>query len=62
MCESNVYMKKGEKEEKVLEDVEVLRPEGELIYLANIYGEEKRVKARLVSIDFNEHKVLLAEK
>lgn len=61
MCESNVFMKKGDTEEKVLEEVEILRPEGDVIFLANIYGEQKRVKARLVSIDFTEHKVLLAQ-
>ena len=61
MCESNVYMKKGDKEEKVLEEVEVLRPEGEFIFLANVYGEQKRVKARLLSINFTDHKVLLQE-
>jgi predicted RNA-binding protein len=62
MCESNVYILKGDNEEKVLEEVEILRPEGEgVIFLANIYGEQKRIKARLVSVDFTEHKVLLSE-
>jgi predicted RNA-binding protein len=62
MCESNVYILKDDNEEKVLEEVEILRPEGEgVIFLANIYGEQKRIKARLVSVDFTEHKVLLSE-
>lgn len=61
MCESNVYLRKGDEEEKVLEDVEVLRPEGDVIFIANIYGEQKRIKARLVSINFTEHKVLIAQ-
>jgi predicted RNA-binding protein len=62
MCESNVYIRRGDVEEKLLEDVEVLRPEGEdVFFLANIYGEQKRVKAKLISIDFTEHKVLLGE-
>jgi predicted RNA-binding protein len=62
MCESNVYIRKGDAEEKVLEDVEVLRPEADgVFFLANIYGEQKRIKAKLVSIDFTEHKVLLSE-
>lgn len=62
MCESNVYIRRGENEEKVLEEVEILRPEGEgIIFLANIYGEQKRIKAKLVSIDFTEHKVVLSE-
>lgn len=62
MCESNVYIRRGENEEKVLEEVEILRPEEEgIIFLANIYGEQKRIKAKLVSIDFTEHKVVLSE-
>jgi len=61
MCESNVFMKKGDEEEKVLEEVEILRPEGEYLFIANIYGEQKRVKAKILSIDFTEHKVLLVE-
>ncbi len=61
MCESNVYIKKGDEEEKVLEDVEILRPEGDVLFIANIHGEQKRIKARLVSIDFTEHKVLIAQ-
>ena len=62
MCESNVYIRKGDVEEKLLEDVEILRPEGEgVFFIANIYGEQKRIKAKLISIDFTEHKVLLSE-
>lgn len=61
MCEANVYMKKGDEEQKVLEDVEILRPEGEYLFLANIHGEQKRVKAKILSIDFTEHKVILFE-
>ena len=61
MCESNIYMRKDGEEEKILEDVEILKPEGDIIFLANVYGEQKRVKARLVSINFAEHKVILAE-
>ena len=61
VCESNVYIKKGDKEETVLEDVEILKPEGDVYYIANVYGEEKRIKARLVSVNFTEHKVIFAE-
>ena len=61
MCESNIYMRKDGEEEKILEDVEILKPEGDIIFLANVYGVQKRVKARLVSINFAEHKVILTE-
>ncbi len=62
MCEASVYIRRGGKEEKILEEVEILRPQGDTLFLANIYGEQKRVKGRLVSIDFTEHKVVLEER
>lgn len=61
VCESNVFLKKNESEEILLEDVEILRPEGDEIYLANIHGEEKRLKARLVLVNFSEHKAILSQ-
>ena len=59
MCEASVFCVKGEKEELVLADVEVLRPEGEFIFLKNIFGEQKRVKGRIREMNLVEHRILL---
>ena len=59
MCEASVFCVKDEKEELVLADVEVLRPEGEFIFLKNIFGEQKRVKGRIREMNLVEHRVLL---
>jgi len=59
MCEASVFSVKGKKEELVLADVEVLRPEGEFIFLKNIFGEQKRVKGRIREMNLVEHRVLL---
>ena len=59
MCEASVFCVKDEKEELVLADVEVLRPEGEFIFLKNIFGEQKRVKGRIREMNLVEHRILL---
>jgi len=59
MCEANAYLLKNGKEELLLESVDVLENEGEQIRVANIFGEQKVVKARLRSMSLVEHKILL---
>jgi len=62
MCEANAYimMKEG-KEELVLEDIALLRPEEEGLYLQNIFGEQKRVKARIKEMNLLDHRIILQE-
>lgn len=59
MCEANAYLMKDGKEELVLEDLMVLRPEGEEIYLQNIFGEQKKIKARIKELNLVDHRVIL---
>jgi predicted RNA-binding protein len=59
MCEASVFRVKGEKEELILADVEVLRPEGEMIFLKTIFGEQKRVKGRIREMNLVDHHILL---
>ena len=59
MCEASVFCVKDEKVKLVLADVEVLRPEGEFIFLKNIFGEQKRVKGRIREMNLVEHRILL---
>ncbi len=61
MCESNAYLIKAGKEELVLEDVSILRPEEGGIYLQNIFGEQKRIKARIREMNLIDHRILLEE-
>ena len=61
MCEANAYLVKDGKEELVLEDLMVLRPEGGEIYLQNIFGEQKRIKARIKELNLIDHRILLEE-
>ena len=61
MCEANAYMMKEGKEELVLEDIALLRPEEEGLYLQNIFGEQKRVKARIKEMNLIDHRIILQE-
>jgi len=59
MCEANAYLIKEGKEELILEDITLLRPEGGELFLQNIFGEQKRIKARLREMNLTTHRVLL---
>ncbi len=61
MCEANAYMMREGKEELVLEDLTILRPEGDELYIQNIFGEQRRLKARLKELNLIEHRILLEE-
>jgi predicted RNA-binding protein len=61
MCEANAYLLKEGKEELVLEDLMILRPEQEGLYLQNIFGEQKRIKARIKELNLVEHRIILEE-
>jgi len=59
MCEASVYLLKGGEEKLFLEEVDVMRPEGDQFFLRNVYGEQKTVKASLKEISLLEHRILL---
>jgi predicted RNA-binding protein len=59
MCEANAYLLKDGKEELVLEAVDVVEKEGDLIRIANIFGEQKVVKATIRSMSLVNHKIVL---
>ncbi|MFH1596362.1 MAG: CooT family nickel-binding protein [Pseudomonadota bacterium] len=62
MCEAAAYLLKNGREELVLEDVDVIEPDGEHLRLVNIFGEQKVLKATILSLNLVNHKVILVEK
>ncbi len=61
MCEANAYLVKEGKEVVVFEDVSILRSERDELYLQNLFGEQKRIKARIKEMNLIDHKILLEE-
>ncbi|MCS7203059.1 MAG: CooT family nickel-binding protein [Thermodesulfovibrio sp.] len=61
MCEANAYVFKDGKEELYLEAVDILRPEGNEIYLRSIFGEQKIFKGKIREMSLLNHKIVLEE-
>lgn len=59
MCDSNVYLMRDGKEGLVMESVDIIIPEEEGIYLQNIFGEQRLVKARIKEMNLVDHSILL---
>lgn len=59
MCEANAYIYEDGQESLFLENVDVLRPEGEKIYLRSLFGEQKEFEGRIKEISLISHKILL---
>ncbi len=59
MCEANVYLLCGEKEELLLERVDKIIPKEGEIYLENIFGQRKTLAARIKELHLVDHRVLL---
>lgn len=62
MCEANVYIIKNGQEELYLENVDLLIPEGNKIFLRNLFGEQKTFDGFLREISLLKHKIVLEEK
>ncbi len=62
MCEAAAYILKNGREELLLADVDVIEPDGDHLRLVNIFGEQKTLKATILSLNLVNHKVILVEK
>ncbi len=60
MCESNVYLKKENNEELIMENVAAISPVGENTFLLKgLLGESMEVKAIIEDINLMGHKITL---
>ena len=62
MCEAAAYILKDGKEELLLQDVDLIEPDGENLRIVSIFGEQKTIKASIHSLNLVDHKVILVEK
>ena len=58
MCEAHAFILKDGKEEKILENVDLVEMEDDKVKLINIFGEQKILKARLKVYNNTERKVV----
>ena len=59
MCQSDAYLEHDGQQQLVIEDVGIIRPEGDKILLISIFGEERLVDANIKMIDLLHHKIVL---
>lgn len=62
MCEANAYIYEDGEEKLYLENVDILKPEGEKIYLRNLFGEQKEFEGKIKEISLIKHKIILEKK
>jgi predicted RNA-binding protein len=62
MCEANAYVLKNGQEELYLDSVDIILPEGENIYMKNLFGVQKTFQGRVKEISLIRHKIILEEK
>jgi predicted RNA-binding protein len=59
MCEANAYFIEDEKEQLIMQSVDVVLPGDDNTWrLVNIYGDQKDIRARIKKMRLVEHKIL----
>ena len=61
MCEANAYLIKDGEEKLIMENVDTLRPGSNGIYLQDIFGGQRTIKARIKEMNLVDHRILLEE-
>jgi predicted RNA-binding protein len=62
MCEAVVYIERDGVQEKLMDDVVEVKPEGGKLVLVDVFGDQKVVSARIKEVRLMEHEIFLAEK
>ncbi len=59
MCEANAYILQDDKEELILESVDLVRPQDDNGFLlVDIFGTQKIVRGRLKQMNLVDHKII----
>ena len=61
MCESNAYVRRGENEELLLEEVARIEPVEGGFRLISLFGDEATVKGHVEEINLLKHKIIFVE-
>ncbi len=59
MCEANAYLVKEDREQLIMESVDLVEPEADNTWrLVSIFGEQKIVKGRIKRMNLVDHRIL----
>ncbi len=59
MCDLKAYVKQNNREDLILEAVNLVRTEGGEIILKNLFGEEKRVRGTVQEVSLVKNRVVI---
>lgn len=59
MCEIKAYVYKNGEEELYLENVDIVKPEGDKVRLLSLFGEEKTFKGAIKELNFRKNRLVL---
>jgi predicted RNA-binding protein len=59
MCDLKAYVKQNNREDLVLESVNLVRAEGGEVILRNLFGEEKRVRGLVQEVSLVKNRVVI---
>jgi len=62
MCLAKVYLKGGEKDELLMEEVALVKSKQGKLSLRTLFGEETEIEAAIKEIDFANSNVLLEKR
>jgi predicted RNA-binding protein len=58
MCEAHAFLLKNGREERLLENVDLVEIDGDEVRVVNIFGEQKNLKARIKGYNNSQRKIL----
>ncbi len=61
MCEANVYLLVGGKEELIMESADIIKPDSENVFIQGIFGQQRWVKGRIKEMNLVNHRIVLEE-
>ncbi len=59
MCLANVYRRSGNAQEELLQEVALIRVDGERLLLRTLFGDERVITGRIKELDFVNSTVLI---
>jgi predicted RNA-binding protein len=59
MCDLKAYVKQNNREDLVLESVNLVLAEGGEVVLRNLFGEEKKVRGRVQEVSLVKNRVVI---
>ena len=60
MCEWRVVVRKGGKEEEIMEEASLIKDDGGMIIVEGTFKERIEIKGRIVEVDADRHLILIS--